>query len=111
MVPRGDDPAAANAPTWVFPFDKPLSPGEGDNQAMAVNTTDGTIVYDTAFALVWVEDGAAALNTNEAFAFASCTGVWRGGDRLPGGARRRREPHGGARRTSPERSTTTASGA
>jgi putative peptide zinc metalloprotease protein len=57
---------------WVFPFDKPLAPGEGDNQALAVNTTDGTVEYDTAFALVWVEDGAAALNTNEAYAFASC---------------------------------------
>ncbi len=57
---------------WVFPFDKPLAPGEGDNQALAVNTTDGTVEYDTAFALVWVEDGADALNTNEAYAFASC---------------------------------------
>jgi putative peptide zinc metalloprotease protein len=58
---------------WVFPFDKPLAPGPGDNQALAVNTTDGTVEYDTAFALVWVEDGADALNTNEAYAFASCT--------------------------------------
>ena len=70
LVPR--DPSSG-AQTWVFPFDKPLAPGEGDNQAMAVNTTDGTIVYDTAFALVWVEDGADATNTNEAYAFASCT--------------------------------------
>ncbi|QNN52290.1 hypothetical protein [Nocardioides mesophilus] len=72
MVPRpGAD--AATARTWVFPFDKPLAPGPGDNQALAVNTEDGTVVYDTAFALVWVEDGAEALNTNEAYAFASCT--------------------------------------
>ncbi|MGN6575885.1 MAG: hypothetical protein ACTHKG_09365, partial [Nocardioides sp.] len=69
LVPR--DPSSG-AQTWVFPFDKPLAPGEGDNQAMAVNTTDGTVVYDTAFALVWVEDGADATNTNEAYAFASC---------------------------------------
>ena len=58
---------------WVFPFDKPLAPGEGDNQALAVNTTDSTVSYDMAFALVWVEDDSAALNTNEAYAFASCT--------------------------------------
>jgi putative peptide zinc metalloprotease protein len=67
--------AGSEAPVpWVFPFDKPLEPGEGDNQALAVNTTDGTIQYDVAFALVWVEDDSPALNTNEAYAFASCTG-------------------------------------
>ena len=39
------EPATATddrCPTWVFPFDQPLPPGEGDNQALAVNTTDGT---------------------------------------------------------------------
>lgn len=65
----GDDPALH---PWVFPFDKPLAPGPGDNQALAVNTTDGTTTYDVAFALIWVEDGAPALNRNEAYAFASC---------------------------------------
>jgi putative peptide zinc metalloprotease protein len=40
---------------------------------MAVNTTDNTIRYDVAFALVWVEDDSPALNTNEAYAFASCS--------------------------------------
>jgi putative peptide zinc metalloprotease protein len=57
----------------VFPFNKPLAPEAGDNQAMAVNTNDNTIRYDVAFALVWVEDDSPALNTNEAYAFASCT--------------------------------------
>jgi putative peptide zinc metalloprotease protein len=61
------------AQPWVFPFNKPLAPDAGDNQAMAVNTTDNTIRYDVAFALVWVEDDSPALNTNEAYAFASCT--------------------------------------
>jgi putative peptide zinc metalloprotease protein len=56
----------------VFPFDLPLPPGEGDNQALAVNTTDDTVVYDVAFALVWVDDDTVT-NTNEAFAAASCT--------------------------------------
>ncbi|MBT1001425.1 hypothetical protein KIH31_02310 [Paenarthrobacter sp. DKR-5] len=76
LAPRGTRTrdgvtSGAHAPAWVFPFDKPLPPGAGDNQALAVNTKDGSIVYDVALALVWVEDGSA-LNTNEAYAFASC---------------------------------------
>ena len=58
--------------TWVFPFDKPLPPAEGDNQAMAVATEDGQVTYDLAFALVWA-DGDEVLNVNEAHAYASCT--------------------------------------
>jgi putative peptide zinc metalloprotease protein len=69
MVPK-NDPGKA----WVFPFAKPLAPGPGDNQALAVNTTDGTAQYDVAISLVWVEPGDEALNKNEAYAFASCTG-------------------------------------
>ena len=53
----------AAAQPWVFPFNKPLAPEAGDNQAMAVNTTDNTVRYDVAFALVWVEDDSPALNT------------------------------------------------
>ncbi len=81
LVPR--DTGAAGAPaagkgtapaeSWVFPFDKPLSPGKGENQSLSVNTTDNTINYDVAFALVWVEDDSPALNRNEAYAFASCS--------------------------------------
>ncbi len=56
---------------WIFPFDKPGAPGPGDNQAFALNTTDGTTVYDVAFAFVWADDGTV-LNKNEAYAFASC---------------------------------------
>ena len=58
--------------TWVFPFDQPLPPGEGDNQALAVNTTDDSVAYDVAFALVWAEDDEV-LNVNEAHAYASCS--------------------------------------
>jgi putative peptide zinc metalloprotease protein len=61
----------ASAPSWVFPFDRPAAPGAGDNQALAVNTEDGSVKYDVAFALVWADDGPV-LNTNEAYAFASC---------------------------------------
>ena len=60
-------------PTWVFPFNRPLPPGAGDNQALAVNTRDGSVVYDVAFALVWAEDETVT-NINEAYALASCRG-------------------------------------
>jgi putative peptide zinc metalloprotease protein len=71
-TPADSGAGGSTADSWVFPFDKPLAPGPGDNQAFAVNTTDGTIRYDVAFALVWVEDDSQALNTNEAYAYASC---------------------------------------
>jgi putative peptide zinc metalloprotease protein len=75
MVPRGGRAQADGQPplTWVFPFNRPLPPGDGGNQAMAVNTTDGSTLYDVAFALVWA-DGDPVANTNEAYALASCTG-------------------------------------
>ena len=57
---------------WVFPFDKPLPPDEGDNQALATNTTDGSVTYDVAFAMVWAT-GDEVLNVNEAHAYASCS--------------------------------------
>ncbi|TFV73901.1 M50 family peptidase [Blastococcus sp. CT_GayMR19] len=67
----GDGDAAVEAPTWVFPFNRPPAPGEGDNQALAVNTEDGSVVYDVTFALVWADEDAV-LNRNEAYALASC---------------------------------------
>ncbi len=67
----GQDGAAGEQP-WVFPFDKPLPPEDGDNQALAVATRDGSVAYDVAFAMVWV-DGDEALNVNEAHAYASCS--------------------------------------
>ncbi|MGZ4748867.1 MAG: hypothetical protein ACXVYY_17460 [Oryzihumus sp.] len=76
--PSGSAPSTSAsgspAPAWVFPFNKPLAPGPGDNQALAVNTTDGTATYDVAFAMVWADGQDPATNTNEAFAAASCTG-------------------------------------
>jgi putative peptide zinc metalloprotease protein len=65
--------ADREAPTWVFPFDRPEPPGKGDNQALAVNTDDGSVAYDVAFALVWADEGTV-LNRNEAYALADCTG-------------------------------------
>jgi putative peptide zinc metalloprotease protein len=58
-------------PSWVFPFDRPPAPEEDGTQALAVNTTDGSVTYDVAFALVWAEDGPVDTR-NEAYAFASC---------------------------------------
>ncbi len=69
LVPRT---SGNSAPAWVFPFNRPAPPEAGDNQALAVNTEDGSTVYDVAFALVWVI-GDSVLNANEAYAFASCT--------------------------------------
>ncbi len=60
------------APAWVFPFDRPAAPEEDGNQSLAVNTTDGSVVYDVAFALVWADDGEDVTTRNEAYAFASC---------------------------------------
>ncbi len=75
MQPQQTDAStgdSAQPEAWIFPFDQPLAPDPGDNQALAVVTEDDSVVYDVALALVWVEDGDAALNTNEAYAFASC---------------------------------------
>ncbi len=81
LVPVDAPPAAsgtpaadgAAAPSWVFPFSRPDAPAAGDNQALAVNTTDGSVTYSVAFALVWAEDGSPVETTNEAYAFANCT--------------------------------------
>jgi putative peptide zinc metalloprotease protein len=56
--------------TWVFPFNRPAAPGQDDNQAIAVNTQDGGVVYDVAFALVWAE--GEVNSANSAYALASC---------------------------------------
>ena len=74
LVPKGAARAGTTAdrPAWVFPFNRPGPPGAGDNQALAVNTADGSSTYDVAFAMVWA-DGSSVTNRNEAYAFASCT--------------------------------------
>jgi putative peptide zinc metalloprotease protein len=76
--PEGDAQPAAGAidapvPAWVFPFNEPLPPEPGDNQALAVNTTDNSVTYDVAIAMVWVTGEDPVLNVNEAYAFASCS--------------------------------------
>jgi putative peptide zinc metalloprotease protein len=76
------DPGAAATPTAAetttpvrvnaFPFRLPAPPGPGDTQAVAVNRTDGGVVYDIAYALVTVSGGKPVTNANSAFAFANC---------------------------------------
>jgi putative peptide zinc metalloprotease protein len=66
-------PTATDPTTWVFPVNLPLATGPGDNHALAVNTTDNSVVYDTAFAMVWDTGGGVADNTNQAYALANCT--------------------------------------
>jgi putative peptide zinc metalloprotease protein len=69
--------AASSAPATrgvatQLPFTLPEKPGPGDSQALAVNTTDGGIVYDVAYSLVTVTGGAPVRNENSAYALASC---------------------------------------
>jgi putative peptide zinc metalloprotease protein len=75
LIPKrtasGDATSTPKQPAWVFPFTRPSAPGPGGNQALAVNTKDGSTQYDIAFALVWA-DGTSVTNTNAAYAFASC---------------------------------------
>ena len=76
LVPSGSDTNSAAGPidpSWVFPFYEPLPPEPGDNQSLAVNTTDNSVSYDVAIAMVWVTDEDPVLNVNEAYAFASCS--------------------------------------
>jgi len=74
--PAGAAPAGApstpTVPAKQLPFKLPDAPGEGDSQALATNTTDGGIVYDVAYSLVTVKDGAEVKNENSAYALASC---------------------------------------
>jgi putative peptide zinc metalloprotease protein len=71
-APGDGGPAPAEPGTWIFPFDEPLAPDEGDTQALAVATTDDTATYAVAFALVWADGDEPVDNTNEAYALASC---------------------------------------
>ncbi|HEY1489355.1 MAG TPA: hypothetical protein VGF84_24835, partial [Micromonosporaceae bacterium] len=64
---------ATPSPGAGFPFQLPPAPGPDDNQALAVNTTDGGVVYNIDYGIVTVSDGALVTNANSAFAFADCT--------------------------------------
>ena len=74
----GDGWGGAAASTATSPsrarhtFMPPAAPGDGDNQALAVNYEDGSSAYSAEPSLVWVTDDSVQ-NTNQAYALASCT--------------------------------------
>jgi putative peptide zinc metalloprotease protein len=55
-----------------FPFTVPKDLRPGDSQAVAVNTADGSVLYDVAYSLVTVGHGSPVTNANSAFALARC---------------------------------------
>ena len=61
----------AVANNGTFPFPLPAPPGEGDNQALAVNLTDGATLIDMALSLIFTAEEIVD-NSNEAYALASC---------------------------------------
>jgi putative peptide zinc metalloprotease protein len=69
--PTSTEPAPTSNAT-AFSFELPDAPGEHDSQALAVNRTDGGVLYQVAYSLVTVRDGADVDERNEAYAFANC---------------------------------------
>jgi putative peptide zinc metalloprotease protein len=74
-TPTDTAPSEAPSDEWPFPFNHPREARPHDNQALAVNTTDGTSVYDVAIALVWVDESGdiPVDHRNDAYALTSCT--------------------------------------
>lgn len=62
----------ASVDDWPFPFDPPEEARPGDNVVVAVNTVDGTSVYEYAAELTWLEDTDLLDERNRAVALASC---------------------------------------
>jgi putative peptide zinc metalloprotease protein len=67
----GTPSSTTTVPATAFPFKLPDKPGPHDSQALAVNTTDGSVKYDVAYSLVTVQGGEAVDETNSAYALAS----------------------------------------
>jgi putative peptide zinc metalloprotease protein len=63
-------PQAEWRPPWAVRFNPP-QPGEGDNFAIALNTSDLSTVLDFAFSFVHA-DGAVVDQSNRAYALANC---------------------------------------
>jgi len=69
--PSGATEESRTRGAWPFPFRMPDLPSEGDNRAMAVNTTDNSVVTDLAVS--WALVTASEVDQrNEAWALASC---------------------------------------
>jgi putative peptide zinc metalloprotease protein len=56
----------------AFTFQLPDKPREQDSQALAVNTTSGSVKYDVVYSIVTVTDGKPVDSQNTAYAFANC---------------------------------------
>lgn len=74
VEPRDTDGTRTSADPRAsgFRFTEPEPPGEGDNQALAVNYNDGSSLYAMALSLVFDTDDLVD-QVNEAWALASCS--------------------------------------
>lgn len=68
----GSHPTVKPSSAAAFPFRLPGHPSKNGTQAEAVNTADGSTLYDVAFAVVTVSGGAPVEQTNAAYAIAHC---------------------------------------
>ena len=64
----------ANCEPWPFPFDSPGPAEPTENRALACNTTDDTVLSDIAVSLLLVTGDDPVDQTNDAQAYANCTG-------------------------------------
>ena len=71
ILSTGDGQATPGDAT-AFPFTLPSRPGPGGTQALALNSTDGSVLYQVAYALVTVQGGQPVSETNSAYAIAHC---------------------------------------
>jgi putative peptide zinc metalloprotease protein len=71
-APASTSTSSAPVSATAFPFQLPSAPGPGGTQALATNTKDGGVLYDVAYSIVTVQNGADVTNTNSAFAIAHC---------------------------------------
>jgi putative peptide zinc metalloprotease protein len=75
-TPSSSSTSTTGDPVTVvaFPFQLPDKPRQQDSQALAVNTTNGSVKYDVVYSIVTVTDGKPVDSQNTAYAFANCHG-------------------------------------
>jgi putative peptide zinc metalloprotease protein len=73
-TPSSSSTSTTGDPVTVvaFPFQLPDKPRQQDSQALAVNTTNGSVKYDVVYSIVTVTDGKPVDSQNTAYAFANC---------------------------------------
>jgi putative peptide zinc metalloprotease protein len=72
VTPTGSPNPSVPVQGTAFPFQLPSPPGPGGTQALAVNRKDGGVMYDVAYSLVTVRNGAPVTQSNSAYAIADC---------------------------------------